>query len=504
MSRARTALAAVLAMLFSVAPGIAQGAPKAPREAKVSAPRKEGARREQKPSAPAAGKTRAKSQSLGARLAAEDEKATARRAEHGPGRSSPARADVGADTKKAGPDTKRVGQDRKQGGQDGKPSAKTAEPEAPKARTDTRPAEPEKRKADARKTDARKTDAKKTDARNTDARNTDARNTDARNTDARNTDAKKKTKPRRPIRAVPANASWKPYRRPPWRRGHVTLFGHGKKWSGYLLNEDNEVPEAAHRSVSRVLASWRTGRQVLIDERLIRLIADVSDEFGGRPIRIVSGYRERSYAHDSKHKTGEAFDFSVPGVPNEALRDFLRSLGRVGVGYYPNSTHVHLDVREKPTYWVDYSFPGAKPMYASDKRIARWSPAERAIGAALDAMDTRATLKALSTPSATAAAVADAAGRRGAERASARAPAATVEPKRAPEARAVDATALPSADAGAARVVTATAPETGREAAARDAGLPSRAAAGDAGAASTSRASQGGDAGGAAPAALSE
>jgi hypothetical protein len=190
----------------------------------------------------------------------------------------------------------------------------------------------------------------------------------------------------RPVRPVPLHASWRPYRHEPWRRGYVSLVGHGKTWSGYLVGPGGEVLPLARRSLSAVLASWRTGREKLIDERLIGLIADVSDEFGGRPIRIVSGYREVSYAPDSKHKVGQAFDFSVPGVPNDALRDFLRSLPDVGVGYYPNSTHVHLDVRDKPTYWVDYSRPGDHPLYAYDRRVGGFSPRERALATALDAL----------------------------------------------------------------------------------------------------------------------
>jgi hypothetical protein len=50
-------------------------------------------------------------------------------------------------------------------------------------------------------------------------------------------------------------------------------------------------------------------------------------------------------------------------VPNEALRDFMRGFDDVGVGYYPNSSFVHLDVREVNTYWIDYSGPGEAPQY---------------------------------------------------------------------------------------------------------------------------------------------
>jgi hypothetical protein len=204
----------------------------------------------------------------------------------------------------------------------------------------------------------------------------------------------------RPVRPVPPNASWLKYRREPWRRGYVSVFGHGKHWSGYLVGPNGSVLPLARQSLSAALSSWRTGKQMLIDERLMALVADVSDEFGGRPIRIVSGYREHSYAPDSKHKVGQAFDFSVPGVPNEALRDFLRSLGDVGVGYYPNSTHVHLDVREKPCYWVDYSRPGEHPLYAWDRRVAGLTPAERALASALEEIATRPGLEGATASSA--------------------------------------------------------------------------------------------------------
>jgi hypothetical protein len=199
---------------------------------------------------------------------------------------------------------------------------------------------------------------------------------------------KKHAKGRR-ARPLPPNASWRPYRHEPWRRGYVSVSGHGKSWSGFLVGRDGEVLPAARRSLSAALASWRTGHEMLMDEHLLALIADVSDEFGGRTIRIVSGYREHSFAPGSKHKVGQAFDFSVPGVPNEALRDFLRTLPDVGVGYYPNSTHVHLDVRDKFTYWIDYSTPGAQPLYSYDRRVAKMTPAQRQLAAALDAIATR-------------------------------------------------------------------------------------------------------------------
>lgn len=169
-----------------------------------------------------------------------------------------------------------------------------------------------------------------------------------------------------PIRPPPPGASWAPYMKPAWKRGYITVAGHGRSWKGYVIGPENQVLPMAQKRVSRVLASWRTGKTIVVEERLVRLIAHVSDVFGGRKIRIVSGYRETSHAPRSRHKTGEAVDFSIPGIPNDVLRDYLRTLPDVGVGYYPNSTHVHLDVRKKNGYWIDYSRPGKGPVYPWD------------------------------------------------------------------------------------------------------------------------------------------
>jgi hypothetical protein len=164
--------------------------------------------------------------------------------------------------------------------------------------------------------------------------------------------------------------SWREYAKVGWRRGYVTLHSPGidGRWSGYVLGPGDTLLPRAEQQIRRVLASWRTGKSRRIDRRLIRLIARVSDVFGGRPIRVVSGYRETSHARRSHHKAGEALDFSIEGVPNWALRDYLRKLERTGVGYYPNSSFVHVDIRAQSAYWVDLSRPGAPPRYATRAR----------------------------------------------------------------------------------------------------------------------------------------
>jgi uncharacterized protein YcbK (DUF882 family) len=103
-----------------------------------------------------------------------------------------------------------------------------------------------------------------------------------------------------------------------------------------------------------------------IDPRLITLLGMLSDHFGGRDIVVVSGFRPfttRQFTPHSNHNIGRAIDFAVRGVPNETVRDFCRGFRNVGVGYYPNSSFVHLDVRTANAFWIDYAGPGQAPRY---------------------------------------------------------------------------------------------------------------------------------------------
>lgn len=164
-------------------------------------------------------------------------------------------------------------------------------------------------------------------------------------------------------------ADWRRYLAKPASPGEVTLEGRGRSWKGRVDLGAARVPGHVQEAFRRVLFSHRTGKEIDVSPRLIRLLVQVSDAFGGRPLHVVSGYRETSTASKSRHKTGQACDFYVAGVPNEALVGYLRTLPRVGVGYYPNSTFVHLDVRAKTAWWTDVSAPGEAPRYVPESWI---------------------------------------------------------------------------------------------------------------------------------------
>ena len=125
------------------------------------------------------------------------------------------------------------------------------------------------------------------------------------------------------------------------------------------------IPPPTMKSFEHVLR-YPNGTTHAIEPRLVALLGIVSDHFGSRKIDVISGFRPYSptqYTAHSNHNVGHALDFRVEGVPNEVVRDYCRTLRNVGVGYYPNSVFVHLDVRATSAFWIDYSKPGEPPKY---------------------------------------------------------------------------------------------------------------------------------------------
>jgi len=172
------------------------------------------------------------------------------------------------------------------------------------------------------------------------------------------------------------------YEMAPRRRGLVRVLGYHGEWQGQLVDRRSHIVAKSAASVSRILA-W-PHKDFRMSDRLLTLLADVSDHFGGKPLRVVSGYRTTSWVEESKHPLGRACDFIVLGVPNTVLRDYLKTLENVGVGYYPNSTFVHLDVRERNTYWVDYAGPGEPPRLTPTAVIPKDPSASAELQAKLD------------------------------------------------------------------------------------------------------------------------
>ena len=136
------------------------------------------------------------------------------------------------------------------------------------------------------------------------------------------------------------------------------------------LYDDRGRPVRMNSQMNQFLRCHYTGRRYPMNSRLIRLIWETGKAYPGRRIEVVSGYRHPKFAKNprSPHMRGMATDMRVVGVKNTELRDFFRSkFKQVGVGYYPNSSFVHLDVRKGASaFWIDYSGPGETAQYSSN------------------------------------------------------------------------------------------------------------------------------------------
>jgi uncharacterized protein YcbK (DUF882 family) len=146
---------------------------------------------------------------------------------------------------------------------------------------------------------------------------------------------------------------------------HVHRIATTESFDIQVASKKGRVSPTALKSFEKMMRS-PAGMAHPVDARLVALLGIVSNHFGSRKIEVISGFRPftpTQHNPHSNHMHGKAIDFRVAGVPNEALRDFCRTLKNVGCGYYPSSVFVHMDVRDQSAFWIDYSKPGETPRY---------------------------------------------------------------------------------------------------------------------------------------------
>ena len=121
-------------------------------------------------------------------------------------------------------------------------------------------------------------------------------------------------------------------------------------WSdGYYVGD-------ALQEINVLLRDYRTNEMTTIDPRLLDLMFRLRTRLETKqPFQIFSGYRSpltnallarknRRVAKHSLHMEGKAVDLRVPGVRVRALRNAAMTLRGGGVGYYPQSQFIHIDV----------------------------------------------------------------------------------------------------------------------------------------------------------------
>ena len=133
---------------------------------------------------------------------------------------------------------------------------------------------------------------------------------------------------------------------------HVALPALGAQggWSA------TDLDRAAH-----LLREPSSGNEHPIEPRLLDAIYRIQTHFAAQEIRIISGYRTPAVlGRGSNHGRGRAIDIIVPGAADQDVAKLARDMGFMGVGVYPTSGFVHVDVRDRSYFWVDSSGPGRR------------------------------------------------------------------------------------------------------------------------------------------------
>ncbi len=157
-----------------------------------------------------------------------------------------------------------------------------------------------------------------------------------------------------PAAARVASVLW-PTRMVEQRRAYLHNLHTGDTLDAVYYENGRYVPDALAEAM-RVLRDWRNGEEHVMDPRLFDVLHAIHTKLDAKvPFQIISGYRspetnammhERSsgVAAHSQHMLGKASDIRLQGVELTNLHRAAMSLGAGGVGFYPVSNFVHVDV----------------------------------------------------------------------------------------------------------------------------------------------------------------
>jgi uncharacterized protein YcbK (DUF882 family) len=140
------------------------------------------------------------------------------------------------------------------------------------------------------------------------------------------------------------------------RRVALQNLHTGEALNAVYWENGKYVPDAV-AALNKVLRDFRTGDVHMIDPGLYDILDAISAKVENRKqFQIISGYRSPKtntmlkktggggVATHSLHMEGEALDIRLDGVALNNVHKAALSLKRGGVGLYPVSNFVHVDV----------------------------------------------------------------------------------------------------------------------------------------------------------------
>lgn len=114
--------------------------------------------------------------------------------------------------------------------------------------------------------------------------------------------------------------------------------------------------KSALADINKLMADKRSGDFITMDLKLINTLHKIHSLSGSKePIDIICGYRsvgtntklthsKKGIAKHSYHTLGKAADIKIAGVSLAHVHEIALSLKAGGVGYYPRSGFLHIDV----------------------------------------------------------------------------------------------------------------------------------------------------------------
>lgn len=108
--------------------------------------------------------------------------------------------------------------------------------------------------------------------------------------------------------------------------------------------------------INQIMADRRSGEVITMNTDLLNTLYKIQTlSKSDKPIDIISAYRspttntrltesKRGVATHSYHMLGQAADINIKGLPLVKIREIAEALQAGGVGYYPGSDFIHVDV----------------------------------------------------------------------------------------------------------------------------------------------------------------
>jgi uncharacterized protein YcbK (DUF882 family) len=155
--------------------------------------------------------------------------------------------------------------------------------------------------------------------------------------------------------AMAAPAVLKAQALPGVKRAMVHNLHTGESFNEIYWADGRYVPGALAEAM-RVMRDWRTGAEHAMDPRLFDALHAINTRLEtDRPFQLISGYRSpktnamlharsSGVASHSQHMLGKASDVRIQGVELKRLHAAALDVRAGGVGYYPVSNFVHVDV----------------------------------------------------------------------------------------------------------------------------------------------------------------